>query len=307
MNKNLEKDELKQIEDLLINLDVGSDEYKKKIFDDLKYKIEKRELYNEIERNEIYMKNKFFKPSRVAILMTSTLVLGTSLIYGDEIISSIINRLQVGNTEIVQYDSSINTDSNSKNNEILSLKEMQEGFKGKLFDKDGNEVLYGEHQDYYTSDGKLITGMGVKDLPNGKHDFIITTDDNDVNSEKINSLEKVKDIANNKIKFPNYMPNGYSFKYATTSFNGDGIDLTYENKLEETIVLLASSTKESTSGVATTEDIKEIYVDDTKVALSGNAVFWELDAVSYQLYFNSNNINNNVNIEEVSKIIKSFN
>lgn len=306
MNKNLEKDELKQIEDLLINLDVGSDEYKKKIFDDLKYKIEKRELYNEIERNEIYMKNKFFKPSRVAILMTSTLVLGTSLIYGDEIISSIIKRLQVGNTEIVQYDSSINTDSNYKNNE-MSLKEMQEGFKGKLFDKDGNEVLYGEHQDYYTSDGKPITGMGVKDLPNGKHDFIITTDDNDVNSEKINSLEKVKDIANNKIKFPSYMPNGYSFKYATTSFDGDGIDLTYENKLEETIVLLASSTKESTSGVATTEDIKEIYIDNTKVALSGNAVFWELDGVSYQLYFNSNNINNNVNIEEVSKIIKSFN
>lgn len=309
MSKKVDTNKFKEIEELLKKLDVDSDKYKKNIFNDLKYKIENKQIYNNMEKDDIYMKNKFFKPSRIAIAMSTTLVLGTTFIYGDEILSSIIKVLKVGNTEIVQYDNFNEQNSNYSNdglyleNDALSLEDMQEGFKGKLFDKNGNEILYGEHNEYYSVDGKLITEMMVKDLPNGKHEFVVGTESID---NKINSLSEVKKIANTNIKFANYIPKEYKFKEAISSSEGNNINLTYENESGETIVIIASSEKEVSLYIATTEDFKEIYIDDIKVLISKQSAVWEIDNVDYQLYWNLDDVNEQMNIDEVSKIIKSF-
>lgn len=157
MNRKSDENELKQIENLLMNTDVDSNKCEEIIFNRLKYKIETGTIKSDDkEKDDIYMKNKKFKTSRVAILTLAILMCSASVTYGSEILASIKARFQVGNTEITQYEA--NDEANSTDE--MSLEFMQEGFKGKLFDKNGNEALYGEHQEYYNAEGKLITGMG---------------------------------------------------------------------------------------------------------------------------------------------------
>lgn len=154
--------EFKEIEDLLSKADVGSDRYKQTIFNKLKYRMETGTLKtnNNLENNCVN-KKKIFKPAKVAALALATVLVGTGAAYGSQMISEIIQRFSVGNTEIVQYD--MDESRNHLSNEI-SFKAMQEGFQGKLFDKEGNEVLYGEHQEYYNENGELITTFGKKVL-----------------------------------------------------------------------------------------------------------------------------------------------
>ncbi|MHC1749141.1 MAG: DUF4367 domain-containing protein [Cellulosilyticaceae bacterium] len=308
MNKKSDMNEFKQIEDLLMNTDVNSDKYEDMILNRLKYKIETGTIKsNDTEKDGIYMNKKFFKPSRVAALTLTVLICGASVTYGSEIVSSIIARFQVGHTEITQYDE---TQAGDSAIDEISLDEMKEGYKGKLFDKNGKEAVYGEHQEYYTAEGKFITGMQVKDLPNGKHEFVVSTEENDGTDEKVLTLEEVKKVANSNIKLPSYLPQGYSFKEATTSFEGAGVNTVYENKLGDTIVVLASATKEATNGVATTDKVTETSIDGKKVTLSTNCAFWESKDVSYQLYWNFENSNDgeipSMDMKEVSKIIESI-
>lgn len=311
MNRKSDRDELKQIEELLMNTEVESSKYKELIFNRLKYKIETGTIKsNDIEKDDTYMKKKFLKPSRVATLTLALLICGASATYGSEILSSIIARFQVGHTEITQYsqydeDQSVNTET-----EEITLEFMQEGFKGKLFDKDGKDALYGEHQEYYTADGKLITSMFINDSPNGKQEFLVFTEENDPTAEKTLTLEEVKQVANSHIKLPTYLPQGYSFKEATTSFEGNGVNAVYENKSRETIVILASTTKEATNGVAVTDEVTETTIDGKKVTLSTNCAFWESKDVTYQLYWNFKESTDGkiptMDREEVSKIIESM-
>ncbi|MBY6915697.1 DUF4367 domain-containing protein [Clostridium botulinum] len=308
MNRKSDRNKLKQIENLLMNTDIDSSKCEEIIFNRLKYKIETGTIKSDDkEKDDIYMKNKKFKTSRVAILTLAILMCSVSVTYGSEILSSIKARFQVGNTEITQYVSTDETNSTDSSADEMSLEFMQEGYKGKLFDKNGNEALYGEHQEYYNAEGKLITGMGVKDLPNGKHEFIASTDTTD---EKMLTLKEIKKIANKDVKLPNYLPQGYSFKEGTTSFEGAGVNAVYENKSEGTIVILASTTKEATNGVATTDSVSETSIDGKKVTLSTNCAFWESNGVSYQLYWNFENSNDgktpSMDMKEVSKIIESM-
>lgn len=308
MNKKSDKSEFKQIEDLLINADVGSSKCEDLILSRLKYKIETGTIkLNDIEKEERYMKNKF---SRVATLTLVTLILGVSVTYASEGLSSIIAFFQVGNTEITQYGQDDNTKLVNNENDEMTIEFMQEGFKGKLFDKDGNEAVYGKNKDYYTADGKMITEMFVKDLPNGDHEFITSTEENDSSDEKKLSLDEVKKVANSDIKLPNYLPQGYVFKDATTSFEGAGVNAVYGNTSGDTIVILAATTKEAANGVVTTEEVTETFIDGKKVTLSGNGAFWELKGTTYQLYWNLEDSNvdeiHYMDMKEVSKIIESM-
>ncbi|WP_252236763.1 DUF4367 domain-containing protein [Clostridium sp. CH2] len=308
MNRKADENELKQIENLLMNTEVDSSKCEEIIFNRLKYKIETGTIKSDDkEKDDIYMKNKKIKTSRVAVLTLAILMCSVSVTYGSEILSSIKARFQVGNTEITQYEANDEANSTDSSADEMSLEFMQEGFKGKLFDKNGNEALYGEHQEYYNAEGKLITGMGVKDLPNGKHEFIASTDTAD---EKMLTLKEIKKIANKDIKLPNYLPQGYSFKEGITSFEGAGVNAVYEKKSEGTIVILASTTKEATNGVATTDSVSETSIDGKKVTLSTNCAFWESNDVSYQLYWNFENSNDgktpSMDMKEVSKIIESM-
>ena len=189
----------------------------------------------------------------------------------------------------------------------MSLKAMQQGFKGKLFDKDGNEVLYGEHQEYYDVNGNLITSFGVKDLENGGHEFAISTELTKLNEEKIFDLENVKKVANSNIKFFNYLPEGFEFKDGSSESNGNDVFLTYENKLGETISIFSFLDSKTTQSIATIEEIREEHIDGKNVIITGNSAFLESEGVTYQLYLNSNkDENNSINVEELSKMIKSM-
>ncbi|GCD12540.1 DUF4367 domain-containing protein [Clostridium tagluense] len=311
MNKKSDMNELKQLEDLLINVDVNSSEHEATILNRLKYKIETGTIKsNYIEKDGLYMKKKFFRPATIAGLALATFISGASAAYASGTLDSIIAHFQVGHTQITQYASNneakdVNTESDAK-----SLKFMQEGYKGKLFDKNGKEAIYGESKTYYTADGKIITEMGVKDLPNGEHEFVISTEENTSSNEKSLTLEEVKKVANSNSKLPNYLPQGYAFKNATTSFKGAGVNVVYGNSLGDTITLLASSTKEATCGVASTGKVSETSIDGKKVTLSTNCAFWESKGVTYQLYWNFKNSSEDktpsMDMKEVSKIIESM-
>lgn len=311
MSRKSDRDEFKQIEDLLISTDVESSKYEELIFNRLKYKIETGTIKsNEIEKEDRDMKKKSFKPSKVVTLTLATLICGVTVTYGSEILSSIIARFQVGNTEITQYESNREEESLNATKDAITREEMQEGFKGKLFDKDGNEALYGEHQDYYTADGKWIASMMVKELPNGGYEFIASTEDGVISDEKVFTLEEVKEVAHKDIELPTYLPQGYNFKEATTSFEGAGVNAIYENQAGDTIVLLASATKEATNGVATTDGVTETTIAGQKITLSTNCAFWESKAVGYQMYWNfENSVTGEIpfmDMKEVAKIIESM-
>lgn len=298
--------EFKEIEDLLSKADVGSDRYKQTIFNKLKYRMETGTLKtnNNLENNCVN-KKKIFKPAKVTALALRVAMVGAGAAYGSQMISKIIQRSTVGNTEIVQY----NIDDELKNSlsDGMSLKAMQQGFKGKLFDKDGNEVLYGEHQEYYDVNGNLITSFGVKDLENGGHEFAISTELTKLNKEKIFDLENVKKVANSNIKFFNYLPEGFEFKDGSSESNGNDVFLTYENKLGETISIFSFLDSKTTQSIATIEEIREEHIDGKNVIITGNSAFLESEGVTYQLYLNSNkDENNSINVEELSKMIKSM-
>lgn len=303
MSNRLDTNEFEKVEELLIKADVNSKDYEEQIFNRIKYKIETGNIKsNTYEKDELYMKKKTFRPSKVVGLTLATIILGMSVAYATGTLSSILARFQVGNIEITQYGETKEENQNASTEE-LTLKDMQEGFKGKLFDKNGKEVLYAEVDDYYTADGKEITGMGVRDLENGGHEFYISTEKDESNTRI--TLEEAKKVADSKITFPNYLPEGYKFKEAYSSFKGAGIHLNYENSNKDKITILASTTKEATSGVASTEEIKEISVDGKKLTVSGNAVFWEKYGTSYQLYWNFEK-ESTIDMNEVSKIIDSM-
>lgn len=307
MNRKSDRNEFKHIEDLLHNTDVESSKYEELIFNRLKYKLEAGTIkLNAIEKGDRDMKKKNFKALKVAKLTVATLVFGATVTYGSEILSSVIARFQVGNTEITQYES--NTKEQSMDG--LTLEQMQEGFRGKLFDQEGNEVLYGECEDYYTQDGKWIESMMVKDLPNGGHEFIIYASEGISGADKILSLEEVKEVAYKGINLPTYLPQGYSFKEATASFEGAGINVVYSNEVGDSIVLLASATKEATTGVATTDEVTETTIAGEKVTLSTNSAFWESKGISYQMYWNFQDQEAaempSMDMTEVSKIIASI-
>lgn len=307
MNKKSDMNQFEKIEELLLKADLDSDKYEDLILNRMKYKIETGTIKSNTEREEKTMKKKFSKPSRVLIITLTTLMLGVSAAYATDTLSTILAFFKIGNTEITQYGETQTTTSTNPEEE-QTLEWMQEGYKGKLFDKSGKEVLYGTVQDYYTSDGKKITGMGVKDLPDGSHDFIITTEENDENYEKPLTLEEVKKVADSDIKIPNYLPKGYTFKEGYTSFNGAGVNLAYENASQDTITILASSTKEATNGVASTEEVTETSIDGKKVLISGDAAFWENKGVDYQLYWNLANSNDvlTIDMKELTKIVESM-
>ncbi|MGL4343849.1 MAG: DUF4367 domain-containing protein [Cellulosilyticaceae bacterium] len=311
MNKKSDSNELKQIEALLMNADVGSSKCEERIFNRLKYKIETETInLNEKEKDEPKMKKKFLKPSTVATLTIATLIGGASITYGGEILSSMIARFQVGHTEITQYGNDNQAQVEDIEVNELSLEDMQVGFKGKLFDKNGNDALYGEHQDYYTEDGKWITSMMVKDLPNGGYEFVVSTEEEIYGDSKVLTIEEVKEAAHKNIALPTYLPQGYSFKEAITSHEGAGVNAVYENQAGESIVLLASATKEATSGVVTTDEVTQTTISGQKVTLSTNCAFWEAEDVSYQLYWNLEEGTDgqipSMDMQEVSKIIGSM-
>lgn len=307
MNKKTDMNQFKEIEELLLNADLDSDKYEDLILNRMKYKIETGTIKSNIEREGKNMKKKYSKSYRVLIITLTTLMLGVSVAYATDTLSSILAFFNIGNIEITQYEENeTNAKTNSEGEQTLEW--MQEGYKGKLFDKDGKEVLYGTVQDYYTADGEKITGMGVKDLPDGTHDFVTYTEANDENYEKPLTLEDVKKVADSDIKLPNYLPKGFVFKEGYASFNGAGINLVYENSSQDTIVILGSTTKEATNGVASTEEVTETFIDGKKVLVSGNGAFWEIKGSSYQLYWNLENNSEilTMNMKELSKIIESM-
>ncbi len=298
--------EFKEIEDLLDKADVGSDRYKQTIFNKLKFKMETGTLKtnNNLE-NDFVNKRKFFKPAKVATLALGVVLVGTGAAYGSQVISSIIERFIVGDTEIVQYDMDKLEDFSFNE---MSLEAIQEGFKGKLFDKDGNEVLYGEHQEYYNKDGELITTFGTKSSTDGNDEIeFFAYTDNDSDIDRVFTLNEIKNSASENIKFPTYLPEGYDFKEGLSKFNGNSIELTYGNDSGESITINISTSREATNGVVTIEEVIEKNINGKNVVLTGNAAFWESEGVTYQLYLNSDkDENNSIDIEELSKMIKSM-
>lgn len=303
--------EFKEIEDLLAKADVGSDRYKQTIFNKLKYRMETGTLKtnNNLENNCVN-KKKIFKPAKVTALALGVVMVGTGAAYGSQMISEIIQRFTVGRTEIVQYDIDEST-KYSSNEPSTSFETIQEGFKGKLFDKDGNEALFGEHQEYYNKDGELITSLGTKGSTdgNGEIEFFAYTD-SELGIQRVFTWDEIKNSVNDNIKFPTYLPEGYEFKEATNERNGERITVVYENQFRDVIELVMSTTKESTTGMLFDKNtnIEEKYIDDKKVILASNGAFWESEGVTYQLHLHdSSQLNNSIiDSELVSKMIKSM-
>ena len=309
MNRNSDKNEFDALENFLTHVDFDSDQSKDIIFNRLKFKIETNSLKSkDIEKDDKHMSKQFSKKSKVITITLATFLLGVSAAYATGTLDSILAKFQVGHTEITQYNPSLDSSKNQEGEpvEVISDDFMQKGYQGKLFDKNGKEALYGSLQDYYTADGKLITSMGVKDLPDGGHEFIIMTEDNDPSYQKPITLAEVKKAADEKIQFPSYLPAGYDFKEAYADDKGTGTQVIYSNQAGDSIAILAATTAESASGVATTDAVTKTNIDGKDITLSTNAAFWEDKGTSYQFYWNFKDANAKMAMDQVEKIIQSM-
>lgn len=301
MNNNLDKNEFKSIENFLIQNDFNSASSKEFIYNKLKFKIENKKLNYDSLKNE----NKFLKSSKIATITFSILIIGFTAAYATGAISSIISYFEIGNTNITQYSFEKKSEI-TKNNSEISMEDMQKGFKGKLFDKNGKEVLYGSSQDYYTSDGIIITEMGVKDLENGKHEFFIGTTQDNSFDKKYLTLKEIKELSDSKIKFFDFLPYEYKFSKAYSNKNGNDISITYEDASGNSITLLASTLKIGSSFIATTEKIKEQYIDSKKIIFSANCAVWEENNATYQFFWNFIDDDKKMDESKVIEIIKSM-
>lgn len=264
-----------------------------------KEQIKNRVLENIEDRKRITMK----KSRRVAAI-AAVAVLGSVVcfqtVFATDVVEKIKQIFNLGHITIVQE-------------EIGDEKvAVPDSLKGKIFDEYGNEITEVDRsmKVFYTKDGEEIVGM---DAETGE---VYTATDSQPEEEDEGILiekdqSKIQGYLCFTAKFPEYLPEGYTFACAELYKDDAGkvensqyLTLKYTNAKGKTLYIFECVGNEETAACMSVEgEIEEIMINNARAVLSYNSnLDWEADEIVYGVYGRKAKLSR----EEVIKVAESL-
>ncbi|MGM9552458.1 MAG: DUF4367 domain-containing protein [Clostridia bacterium] len=199
------------------------------------------------------------------------------LIAGTCIAAGYIREASTGHNQFVLYDS--------------EDMELPKELRGKLFDKDGNEVKYmKEYDELYDKNGEVMTAEKFnaiyKEAYGDDVAISVSGDDYDPNEAEFDfaSIEDAQKTANFDIKVPKVLPEGYSlarvyaYKDENGTPSGDYITLVYKRG-ETDIYIFERIINEETAFATGTDGTMEVVEinGQTAVIMDNRSIDWETE------------------------------
>ena len=297
MNKKIEgiNEEFQELGNALNDLKSSSNAEKKKIYDMTLNKVNRKE-------GNYMLKNKFKKAGAAAALI---MIIGVASnpTYAADLARKLVTDVTFGKVSFSQ-----NTEA--------GVEPLDECFKGKVFDKDGNEVTsidinafcYDHTQKLYTKDGKEIAYM--------KDGEIVTVEQEEEEDKQkstiIEDKDKIKEYASFDYKLPDYVPEGYEFinaKYKKYEGVTDGktyymyfLELNYKNKTTGESYGIEECYSEVPFSSVSNKKMEQIKINDNDgVLYETGDIGFEMNDVSYMIHSEGLDKDENLKIAESIK------
>lgn len=298
-NPNIDESEINELLDLgnaLSKKDFSKDSNKEAVYAKTLKNINKH-------KGDIDMKkpNKF--KTTIAASVATALILGGPLsqtAFGKEIVDKIIATFSLDHIKVTQTEP-INGEIN-----------IPDEFKGKIFDKNGNEltkVSVKDENNLYTSDGKKIYS-----LANSK---IITIEEHEKQEKEmkdstltVKDTTKLNDYTCFNVKLPKYLPEGYKFDKAEFSKDDNGkvektkyINLYFTNEKGKTLFMQQRFADEETAYETGTDGtVEKIKINGSDAILMDNKTLdFEANNTLYGI-----STRGNISKEELIKMAESI-
>lgn len=266
-------------------------------------------MYNEevLTEEEVYKmselkrNNKSIK-KRIAVLGTAAvLVVATGVAASEGYIDKIIKTITIGHSTFVQMDPD-------------APYSLPEELIGKLFDKNGNEltaVSDDNLSNIYDKDGNLLSQEQLMKLFNEVlGDKVSLTEKNTPAEASWNTIDEAQGYVDFDIKYPEYLPEGFSFKRAYTYKGNDGsisgyyMNLEYKNSEDKEIHINERLLNDETAfEMSTDSKLEEMTINGRKtVIIDGKSANFETeDNVSVMIAAKGS-----VSREELLKMVESI-
>ena len=247
-------------------------------------------------------KNKNKKPKGTVIGIAAAVAVATSVAAADKNIDGIINTFTTGHNIFVQ------TDPNA-------VHILPEELQGKFFDDMGNPITALKENEglgkVYDKDGKLLTEKEIAEIFDDAFDGAVDfTEESEADKVIYATLEDAQKAANFNIKYPDYLPEGYSFDCAHTykgsvgEISGLYMTLEFKNTKGDVIYIYERLLNEETAfKMSSSGMLEEMTVNgrETVVENGNNASFETEDSVSVMI-----SAKNSISKKELIKIVESI-
>lgn len=275
-----ESEELLEIVKALENKDFSEISNKEEVFNKTLENINKHKGEDTMKKSNKF-KHPIVKVASFALVgLLSISLMQTS--FAQEVVGKVLKTISLGHI-VVFEDEFLETESHP----------IPDEFKGKIFDKDGNEIKEFTPSDFknvYTADGEEIAYI---DIETGE---VVTIAESERQWEEDTLIVKDPNELNNYTCFdvilPSYLPEGYKFEKAEFYKGENGIvenskyiDLYFTNEKTGKSIYMQQRFADEETGYATggtnVEEIKINGVD--AVFYSNRNIDWESNGVLYGL------------------------
>jgi hypothetical protein len=275
-SKSEEYNELLELGKILADKDFSKSSDKEAVFNKTMKNINKGE--NIMRKSN---KNGRLATAVVAICIMSVGLMKTS--FAQELIEKVKKSISLQNVTVEQYTEEFVE-------ELSAEQPIPDELKGKIFDKDGNEIeVFSEEYEgkLYTVDGEVIASI-IDD------DIITVSEQEKMDQEQtlvIKDLSEVNNYTCFNVILPDYLPEGYKFDKAEfmKDENGNVIDggvfLFFTNeKTGEYIFMGQRDVKIGGYTTGTDEEIEELKINGVDAVIYDNTISWEVNNIIYSLY-----------------------
>lgn len=267
------------------------------------------QLEAERENGEMKKVKSIKKTVTVAISVAAIGVVMAQTTFGQNLVSSIIGSFTTGRVTILQLDKEAEEAERQAIIEKHKNEPMPEEYKGKIFDKDGNEFTYfpAYLEGAYNAKGEPL--MCVRD---GE---VYTEEEwNKISAEEeeyteIKDSSKLNEYTNFTVSMPSYLPEGVKFESAGVYSAEDVrdnpcIEIIFTNEAGEEAIYLQErlNCEEAKCEGGTYNEIKEVDINGAKGLIHGNSLDWETDETIYLM----DAMDESISPEEMVEVAKSI-
>ncbi len=281
------KNQYDYLNDAEIDLSIYENEY-----------VSEEEVYRMSKSNH---KNRGLKKKAAVIGIAAALAVGTGVAAAEGHIERIIRSFTTGHNMFVQVDPNAPHD-------------LPKEVVGLLYDKSGNVITAATDDDFknmYDKNGNLLTQEQIREIfDEALGDNADIRDEKDAETSEWNTIEEAQAVAKFDIKYPKYIPEGFSFNRAYTYKNDDGsisgyyMTLEYTNSDGKDINIMERLLNDETAFTMSTDsELKERVINGRKTIIDDgrNADFETEDSVSVSIHTKGN-----VSEDELIKITESI-
>ena len=281
------KNQYDYLNDAEIDLSIYENEY-----------VSEEEVYRMSVSNH---KNRGLKKKAAVIGIAAALAVGTGVAAAEGHIERIIRSFTTGHNMFVQVDPNAPHD-------------LPKEVVGLLYDKSGNVITAATDDDFknmYDKNGNLLTQEQIREIfDEALGDNADIRDEKDAETSEWNTIEEAQAVAKFDIKYPKYIPEGFSFNRAYTYKNDDGsisgyyMTLEYTNSEGKDINIMERLLNDETAfKMSTDSELKEMVINGRKTIIDDgrNADFETEDSVSVSIHTKGN-----VSEDELIKITESI-